>query len=418
MGELASACPMNDSISAKSPLSVGATVFATDGGRSGLSVYAQSIYRYWLQWPERVRLTLYGADEDLEYLRAAFGPDARHARWVRVSGRWSSRTANVIWHQTVLPRLLRRDGIQAVHFPAANRRLAWLPRTPSLGTIHDLAELDWPERYTASRTAYLRAFVVPMARRVGALACVSKATADRLVRAFDDAPGSLVPPIHVVPNGMDEHRFPAGDARSSAEWLEKNLGLSAPFFLYPGRLEDPVKNHRLLIRAFARAAETYRLPHQLVLAGAAWNGSDAILADANRHPGRVRWLGFIEDEVLAHAYRACTAVVFPSHYEGFGLPVLEAMNAGAPVACSNTTSLPEVAGDAALLVSPRDEDGWVEAVGRLATDDSLRADLGRRGRKRSASFTWERAARSTLAALEATASACEGTSRSSGSKRK
>jgi glycosyltransferase involved in cell wall biosynthesis len=174
--------------------------------------------------------------------------------------------------------------------------------------------------------------------------------------------------------------------------------------LYVARLEHPGKNHVALLEAYARLrAEGVR--HKLVLAGPRWNGAEAIdAAVASLGLGEhVVFTGFVAGDDLPGLYAGASVFVFPSLYEGFGIPLLEAMACGTPACVANTSSLPEVAGDAALLFDPRDPRDIADAIHRLITDDVLRARLRARGLKRCGEFTWERSAQGVLDACRAAA---------------
>jgi glycosyltransferase involved in cell wall biosynthesis len=174
-------------------------------------------------------------------------------------------------------------------------------------------------------------------------------------------------------------------------------GLHGPYVLYVGALE-PRKNIPGLLRAFVRLRADFP-DLTLALGGSPrWKFAEIprALEELALEPV-VRFTGYIADSDLPALYSAAAAFCFPSFYEGFGLPVLEAMACGTPVVCSNTSSLPEVAGDAALLVEPRDEVALTEAIARVLTDEALAEDLRERGLKRAASFSWDRTAELTLA---------------------
>ncbi|MDZ7295973.1 MAG: glycosyltransferase family 4 protein, partial [candidate division KSB1 bacterium] len=163
----------------------------------------------------------------------------------------------------------------------------------------------------------------------------------------------------------------------------------APYVLSVGTLQ-PRKNYVRLIRAFTQL--TNQPTNQLVIVGGRGWLYEETLAEAEKYPDRVRILGFVDDDDLPALYRNAALFVFPSLYEGFGLPVLEAMACGVPVVCSNASSLPEVAGYAALLVDPLDTDGLAAAMARVLEDPDLRRGMIARGLDQAARFTWERAA--------------------------
>jgi glycosyltransferase involved in cell wall biosynthesis len=187
------------------------------------------------------------------------------------------------------------------------------------------------------------------------------------------------------------------------EWqrLQSRYGIDdRPYVLSVGTLQ-PRKNYVRLIRAFsALRPEAMKPGTQLVIAGGWGWLYDDILAAAEEHGERVRILGFVDEADLPALYRSAALFAFPSLYEGFGLPVLEAMACGVPVVCSNASSLPEVAGDAALLVDPVDTDGLAGAMGRVLEDGELREEMIARGLVQAARFTWDGAARQLMAVLD------------------
>ena len=199
--------------------------------------------------------------------------------------------------------------------------------------------------------------------------------------------------IRVIHLGRDETLAPVKDAQVLAE-VQARYGIAGRYVLYVGTLQ-PRKNLARVIEAFARAAAAPAFAGlQLVLAGKKGWLYDDLFAQVERMglAGRVLFPGYIEDADLPALLSGATAFVFPSLYEGFGIPVLEAGACGVPVITSNTSSLPEVAGDAALLVDPHDVDAIAEAMNRLVTDAALRTELSRRGLANVQRFSWEKCA--------------------------
>ncbi len=266
----------------------------------------------------------------------------------------------------------------------------------SVVTVHDLGYLAYPEAHKTGDRRYLDWSTRWNARRAKIVIADSAATRADLIRAYavDERK------IRVIHLGRDDTLVPVREAHMLAE-VQARYGIAAHYLLYVGTLQ-PRKNLARVIEAFARAAAAPAFSGiQLVLAGKKGWLYDDLFAQVERSglAGRVLFPGYIEDVDLPALLSGALAFVFPSLYEGFGIPVLEAGACGVPVITSNTSSLPEVAGDAALLVDPHDVDAIAEAMNRLVTDAALRAALSRRGQANVQRFSWEKCARETLAVL-------------------
>jgi glycosyltransferase involved in cell wall biosynthesis len=310
----------------------------------------------------------------------------------------ASRGVRIPYEQLGLPLAGRRLGLDVFHF-CDQAASAFAPAARTVVTVHDLAMARLPETFGRRRARYKAVMTrLAVSRAVLAIAD-SAATKDDLVALLGADPAT----VRVVPLGV-EPRFAAAGEADAAD-AATALGLAAPYLLYVGRLE-PRKNLPVLVDAYAAARRRHGVTASLVLAGSpGWLDEDlpgrAAAAGVGEH---VRLIGHVADRLLPGLLHGAVAVAYPSRYEGFGLPVLEAMAAGSPVVTSTVSSLPEVAGDATLLVDPDDTDGLAEALGRLAGDEALRARLSSAGRARAATFTWERTAAETVAVyLEAAA---------------
>lgn len=263
-------------------------------------------------------------------------------------------------------------------------------------TVHDLGYLHFPAAHPARSRRYLdwsTRWSVRAARRVIA---VSEATRNDLVAML----GVPAAKISVVHHGV-RRATPLSEAATRAT-LDR-LGISPPYVLFLGTVQ-PRKNLQRLIRAFARVAAA-GLPHRLVIAGRTGWLAAPIRAEVGALglTDRVHFVGYVPDDDLPALYHGADAFALPSLYEGFGMPALEALAYGLPVVASGTTSLPEIVGDAGLLVDPRDEAAIGAALVRALTDTELQARAKVAGPERAARFSWERCARETLAALEGAA---------------
>lgn len=290
-----------------------------------------------------------------------------------------------------LPRLCRRWQADILHVTyvapfVSPARLAV--------SVHDVSFKRYPDFFSA-RDRLLFALLLPWTlRRAGAVLTISEHARQEIMAGFPYvadrvvsvplAPGSQFRPIR------DPSLLAAARAR---------YGLTEPFWLMVGNLQ-PRKNVRRVVRALALADDSAaNRACQLVIVGQAqWRASD-VYAEVEQLglQERVIFTGYVPDEDLVLLYNAAAAFLYPSLYEGFGLPILEAMACGAPVVCSNVASMPEVAGDAALLIDPTDAEALAMALRRLATEPELRADLATRGPARAGAFSWARAAAQTLA---------------------
>ncbi len=285
--------------------------------------------------------------------------------------------------QVRIPFALARERVDLVHEP--HYVLPPAIRCRSVVTIHDCIHLMFPQ-YLPNRLAlvYARAAMWSATRKADRILTVSEASKRDILRFFD------VPPekVSVIHNAIDE-RFLGPADTGRMDLVRQRYQLDHPFVLYVGNIK-PHKNVERLIAAFAKAREGGPDHLKLVIIGDELSKYPALRQAVHRHKleKHVRFLGFQTQETLAAVYHLARVFVFPSLYEGFGLPPLEAMACGTPVVTSNVSSLPEVAGDAALLVDPYDVDAIADGIHRVVTDDGLRADLSARGIARVREFSW------------------------------
>jgi glycosyltransferase involved in cell wall biosynthesis len=269
----------------------------------------------------------------------------------------------------VRPTLARGD-FDVVHYPVTVP-IPRAPPTPTVVTLHDVQHHELRSMFSPAER-WLRGWAYDdAARRADAVVTKSEHAKAAIVRHL----GIAAERIAVIPDGLHHDMF-VPDGPRAAHLPARYVVYSANFW--------PHKNHRRLLEAFARVQDDSL---HLVLTGQL-NGYAAQLADRKR----VHVLGHVPFEQLPAIYRGAVAVVFPSLFEGFGLPVLEGMACGTPVACSNTGATPEVAGGAALLFDPRDEDAIVDAIEQVSSDQALRMRLRAAGLARAAQFTWAKCA--------------------------
>jgi glycosyltransferase involved in cell wall biosynthesis len=257
----------------------------------------------------------------------------------------------------------------------------------SVVTIHDCIHLRFPQYLpTRGALAYARAQMGAAARRSDRILTVSEASKRDILEYFN------VPPekITVIPNAIDE-RFLHEPTEEALRLVAERYQLEGDFVLYVGNIK-PHKNVERLVDAFHLARQGGLDGLRLVVIGDELSKNASLRRAVHRYNlhKHVRFLGFLPDETLSAVYRLASVFVFPSLYEGFGLPPLEAMACGTPVVTSNVSSLPEVTGDAALLVDPTDASAIAAAITRVVTEPALREELRARGLARARQFSWER----------------------------
>jgi glycosyltransferase involved in cell wall biosynthesis len=266
-------------------------------------------------------------------------------------------------------------------------------------TVHDVVPLLFPERYQSLMGRALRHACTSSMRKADLILTVSEHSKSDMVSRFAVAPEKIV----VAYEGFDRDAFRPGpvDTPASREMLSR-LGITRPYVLHVGR-GDPRKNLVRLVEAYeALTARRKDLDFQLVLGGSlGWgHGPLTELVRKASLQGKVAVPGPVPDRDLPMLYRSAACFAMPSLYEGFGLPVLEAMACGTPVMISNTSSLPEVGGDAATYFHPESVDEMSQAMERVLTDSALRDEMSKKGLERARQFSWEACARTTLAALK------------------
>jgi glycosyltransferase involved in cell wall biosynthesis len=264
---------------------------------------------------------------------------------------------------------------------------------PVVATIHDVSYIEHPELFRLARRTQLLWSVRRTVRMAAKIITVSEFSRSAIARVYGLDPSGIA----VVPNAAAPIFRPLNAGLARCRVMER-FGFGAPYVLTVGDLQ-PRKNHVGLIRAFADAIRSVPgLPHHLVITGKETWFAPRIRAAAKDSgvADRIHFTGFVSDEELLHLYNACQLFVLPSFYEGFGLPVLEAMACGCPVACSDVSAIPEVADSAALLFDPHSKPEMVRAILDLIRSPELSKRISKLGQNRALRFSWRKAARKTL----------------------
>ncbi len=303
----------------------------------------------------------------------------------------------LLWEQTGLPGLARRQRLDLLHSLHYTRPLVLPCR--SVVTLHDLTFFFFPHLHTRAKRVFFPLAMRLSARSANALAAVSESTRRDAMRVLKIAPER----IFTTPNGIAPIFRPISDP-AQLEACRARYNLPGQFILFVG-LVEPRKNLPLLIEAYACLRQEQTVPPLVIVGRFGWM-SDQIRTQVNGLGlnEAVRFTGYVPLEDLPLVYNLSTVFVYPSRYEGFGFPPLEAMACGTPVITSAVSAMLDTVGDAGLLTPPDDLPALENALRRLLNDPNLRRDLSARGRLRAAEFTWKRTAQETLKAYQYAAS--------------
>lgn len=349
-----------------------------DQGRSGISVYINQVVNHLVTQGHTLTLIV-------EYGRSSAYPNLTCIEAPRYTQR---AVCAMLWHLLLLPRLLRRlpERYDRFIILAANRRMPASSPFPTSAVVHDLSQYHIKGKYDPLRLLYIK-HILPWATRRTVEDCIaiSQSTANDLV-TFWKIPQDR---IRVVYNGIDRDHLP----------LASNQG-TGNTVLYVSRLEHPGKNHVRLIEAWERLPATLHQTYQLLIVGADWPGAEHIHQRIASSPARdsIQTLGFVTQQQLHDLYQQCRLFIFPSLFEGFGLGLLEAMACGAVCATSKTSSLGELAGDAAITFDPYDIAEMTQALITGLTDDATRQTLRERAIPHAHQFNWATTAQQLISA--------------------
>lgn len=300
-----------------------------------------------------------------------------------------------LWEHLLLPRTLRKRGVDVFHGPAM--LVPFRGKAATVVTVHDLVPFTLADTVPGKYAAYMRWHLQRLARSKAHFIAPSQATANDLHEVL----GLAEDRVTVVHEAAREEFRPITDDDNTLQSARFRYGLDGPFVMHLGNIE-PRKNLARLVPAFLKAADQVMPQCKLVITGQrAWL-ADKLMAEIGSlaKDKRLVFTGYLPGEDLPVLMNLALAFAFPSLHEGFGLPALEALACGAPVLAGRAGSLPEVVGDAAVLVDPLNIDDIAEGLSRLMADESLRYDLAQAGPKRATAFSWDEAARQTLAVYQ------------------
>ena len=314
------------------------------------------------------------------------------------------RPLRLLWEQTVLPVLARRHRLDVLHSP--HYTFPMLSSARRVVTILDMTFYLYPQVHSFVKRLFFKRMIRLAVRYADRIITISESTASDLFRLVGGE--GLPEKTHAVPLAVDS-RFRLIQDEAAVAIACRRLGLEPRrFLLYVGVLE-PRKNLPVLLRAFRRARDEGNRLALAIVGNRGWKFASifATVQELGLEKD-VIFTGYVSDADLPYVYNGAALFVYPSLYEGFGLPVLEALSCGTPLITSNVSSMPEIVGDAGLLIPPSDETRLADAIREVLSDPALAASLSEKGRERAARFSWSRTARETIAVYARAAGLLEG----------
>lgn len=351
------------------------SALAYDGGKSGIANYIENVVTALSKHKE---IDLIVNEDDVKYFEGI----SNNIEFKVVPKFFKKAIFNVLWHLFVLPFTIDKGKYEWMFLPAGNRRLMAFYPLKTLVTMHDLSQFRVAKKYDIFRMFYIKKVVPFFLKKVDKIFTVSENTADDMVLYYGMNKESLV----VNHNGVNIKSF------FPLKSLEKQeLNASKPYILYVSRIEHPGKNHLNLIKGYEALPEAYKEEYDLCLIGSDWNGAEVVHAYAalSADSSRIKFLGFVHNDELPAYYREASLFVFPSFYEGFGIPVVEAMASGTPVAISSTSSLPEVGGNASLYFEPDNVNDISSVMQEVLKDELLAQSMIEKGFIQVKKFNWD-----------------------------
>jgi len=354
------------------------SALAYDKGQSGISDYINNVVN---ELAKQHQLDILIMESDLEN----FPVQSRNIKFVPVSNKLSKPIVNMMWHLFAAPLILNLNKYDFVFLPAANRRLFSFYSKFTIATFHDLSQFHIPMKYDKFRMFYIRNVIPFFIKKAPAILAVSEATKKDLIRFYNLQEDRIT----VAYNGYNHETFNNQPAKKT---IDEILGFKGNYILYVARIEHPGKNHLNLIKAYEQLPEELRSNYKLVLAGGFKERSEEVKAYAEKSSCRnnIIFTGFFPKEDISDLYKNASLFVMPSFFEGFGIPLVEAMSCRIPVICSNRGPLPEVTGQAALHFNPDLPLEIADNIIKVLQDRDLQEEMKNSGEERCKLFSWQR----------------------------
>jgi glycosyltransferase involved in cell wall biosynthesis len=353
---------------------ISALVF--DEGKSGIAEYVVSVCNE-LSKENSLEIMIHPSDEKVFPVRN------KNVKFRIIPEYLKKPLLSMLWHLYILPIIIQPVKYDFILLPAGNRRL--ISRYPAncVVTFHDLSQHYIPDKYDKLRMFYVKHIIPHYLRKAPIIMAISENTKNDLIRHCNLAPYR----IEVNYNGFNQHRL---QTNLKEEEFRVKYELNKPYIFYNSRIEHPLKNHLHLIRAFELLPDEIRESFDLVFCGIEWHGSEIVHKYVNESPAKrnIHFMGYVDSPDIGAFYRYAFLYVFPSFYEGFGIPLLEAMASMVPAICSNSSSLPEIGGDAILTFDPEIHADIASKIIMIVNSEKLRERMIRKGLERINLFSW------------------------------
>ncbi|MBQ0162540.1 MAG: glycosyltransferase family 4 protein [Treponema sp.] len=359
-------------------MKVGIDTFGLDHGQSGLGSYLYYLMQN-LEEDKDIEFELFGQETDRYTYKAKF--DVEYTA-VNVSDNVRKQRA---WHFFKADRFAAQREYDVVIYSAANRMIPSSFSVRSIAIVNDIVSKQYNDR----KDKYFRNVVIPSFKKINAIIVPSEFVKNDLT-SLDITPEK----IFVIPNGIDHSIF-YQQHLTDVEYVNiKPYAIKRPYIIYPTKISGPDKNYEQLINAFNIFKEKTKLEHRLVLAGSQTDYAEEVMKFVLSSPyaSDIFMTGFFPHKELGTLYANADACIFPSSQEGVGLPILETMASGIPVACADKGALSEISGGNAVLFNPDDVDGMAAAIEKVVCDNDVRGSLVERGLKWAGEFTWKKTA--------------------------
>jgi len=349
---------------------------AFDGGKSGISEYMIQTLEH-LSKTNRVTILILKEDDTTLTIKN------ENIERIVVSNFLKKPIINMLWHLFFLPLFTNWKKYDFAFLPAANRRIFAYYPIYTIATFHDLSQYHIENKYDRFRTLYIKKVIPYFIKKVDKIVSVSQSTKEDLKKYYN------LKDQHIVVNhsGYEKNSF-----NSVTENIPLPFTSKKPYFLYVARVEHPGKNHLNLIKAFELLPQEIKDSYNLVCAGSLWSGSDTVVdyIENSEDKNAIIFTGFVKNEQLPTLYKKASLYIFPSYYEGFGFPLLEAMACGIPTLCANRSSLPEIGAEAVETFNPDDYKKISFLIESVVSDEQKKSIMISKGLEVVQRFDWNK----------------------------